>query len=101
MSRVICQFSCGAASAVATKMALAQNKNSEVVIVNAFIKEEDDDNRRFLADSERWFGRRVLQLRDEKYGASADEVWRRKQYRWRGLLESRPQSASAGIPAPR
>ncbi len=55
MSRVVGQFSCGAASAVATKMALSQHKGAEVVIVNAFLKEEDDDNRRFLADCEDWF----------------------------------------------
>lgn len=80
MSRIVAQFSCGAASAVATKMALAQHKGAEVVIANAFVKEEDDDNRRFLADCEGWFGQKALQLRDEKYGASADEVWRRKQF---------------------
>lgn len=78
--RVVCQFSCGAASAVATKLALAQHKGAEVMIANAFLVEEDEDNRRFLADCEDWFGQRALQLRDEKYGASADEVWRRKQY---------------------
>lgn len=79
--RVVCQFSCGAASAVATKLALAQyGSTHEVLIVNAFISEEDDDNRRFLADCEQWFGHPVVVLRDEKYGASVFEVWRRKQY---------------------
>jgi hypothetical protein len=80
MSRIVCQFSCGAASAVATKLAISQNKGAEVIVVNAFIKEEGDDNRRFLADCEDWLGQKALQLQDEKYGASADEVWRRKQY---------------------
>lgn len=80
MSRILAQFSCGAASAVATKMVLAQAAGAEVVIVNAFVQEEDADNRRFLADCERWFAQRAVQLRDERYGASADEVWRRKQY---------------------
>lgn len=81
MTRIVCQFSCGAASAVATKLVLAKNPGlGKVAIVNAFIKEEDDDNRRFLADCEDWFGDRVTVLRDEKYGASIDEVWRRKQY---------------------
>lgn len=80
MSRVIAQFSCGAASAIATRMALAQQKGSEFHIVNAFVQEEDEDNRRFLADCETWFGQRAVQLRDQKYGASADEVWRRKQF---------------------
>jgi len=78
--RVVAQFSCGAASAVATKLALTQHKGAEVVIANAFVKEEGDDNRRFLADCEDWFGQKALQLRDENYDASADEVWRRKQY---------------------
>jgi hypothetical protein len=80
VSRIVCQFSCGAASAVASKLAISQNKGAEVAIINAFINEEDDDNRRFLADAEVWLGQRAVVLRDEKYGASADEVWRRKQY---------------------
>jgi len=79
--RIVCQFSCGAASAVATKLALAQyGAAHEVLIINAFISEEDDDNRRFLADCERWFGHPVLVLRDAKYGASIFEVWRRRRY---------------------
>lgn len=77
--RVVCQFSCGAPSAVAAKLMLAQFPG-RVLIVNAFIQEEHEDNRRFLADCERWFGCRVTVLSDEKYGASTDEVWRRKRY---------------------
>jgi hypothetical protein len=78
--RMICQFSCGAASAVATKLTLANYLPDEVAIVNAFVKEEHEDNRRFLADCETWFARKIEILRDEKYGASTHEVWRRKQY---------------------
>jgi len=77
---MVCQFSCGAASAVATKWILANYPPDDVLIVNAFVKEEHEDNRRFLADCERWFGHQVLELRDHKYGASTDEVWRRKRY---------------------
>ena len=77
---MVCQFSCGAASAVAVKWVLANYPPDDVLIVNAFIKEEHDDNRRFLADCEKWFGRKVTELADEKYGASTDEVWRRKRY---------------------
>jgi len=76
--RTVCHFSCGAASAVATKLALAKYEN--VVIVNAFVAEEDADNRRFLADCERWFRQQVTVVRDTKYGASAREVWRRKRF---------------------
>lgn len=78
--RVVCQFSCGAASAVATKLAIAQYSQHELVVVNAYIREEDADNRRFLADCERWFGRDVLVLSDLKYGASTVEVFRRERY---------------------
>jgi hypothetical protein len=79
-ARIVCHFSCGAASAVATKLALAQYAGQDVAVVNAFLVEEDADNRRFLADCERWFGHPVTVLRDETFGASTHEVWRRRRY---------------------
>lgn len=79
MSRIVCQFSCGAASAVATKLALAEY-GDRCVIVNAFLKNEHPDNRRFLADCESWFGREVTVLRDEKYGADIVQLFRRKRF---------------------
>ncbi len=78
--RIVCQFSCGAASAVATKLILAEYPKERVAIVNAFILEEHEDNRRFLADCERWFDHPITVLRDEKYGASTMEVWRRRRF---------------------
>lgn len=75
MSRIVCQFSCGAASAVATKLALAQFADRDVLIVNAFIEEEHPDNRRFADDCEKWFGRSMVNLRDTKYDASAIKVF--------------------------
>lgn len=79
--RIVCQFSCGAASAVATKLALAQyGADHDVQIINAYIKQEHEDNRRFLADCEKWFGRAIVQLRDEKYGADIVQVFRRERY---------------------
>ena len=77
--RIVCQFSCGAASAVATKLALAQH-GDKCVIVNAYLTNEHHDNRRFLADCERWFGRTVTVLRDEKFGADIVQVFRRKRF---------------------
>lgn len=74
MSRILCQFSCGAASAVATKLALAEY-GDRCVIVNAYIEEEHPDNRRFAEDCERWFGRSIVNLRDTKYNASAIQVF--------------------------
>ena len=81
MPRLVCQFSCGAASAVATKLVLAEfGATREVEIINAYIVEEHPDNRRFLADCERWFGRPITVMRDERYGASVHEVWSQKQW---------------------
>lgn len=81
MSRIVCQFSCGAASAVATKIAIAQyGATRDVQIINAFLLEEHADNRRFASECEEWFARPVTVLRDEKYGASVIEVFRRRQY---------------------
>lgn len=79
MARIVCQFSCGAASAVATKLALGQY-GDRCVIVNAYIEEEHPDNRRFLADCEKWFGHPITVLRDTKYNASAIEVFKRVRY---------------------
>lgn len=80
MPRIVCQFSCGAASAVATKLAIAKYGHGSLEIVNAFVVEEDDDNRRFLLDCEAWFGHQVTVVRDTKYGASARNVWRKERY---------------------
>lgn len=78
--RIVSHFSCGAASAVATKLVLADYPAERVVILRAWIKEEHEDNDRFSADCERWFGHPITILRDEKYGASVIEVFRRKRY---------------------
>lgn len=79
--RIVCQFSCGAASAVATKLALAEyGSTHDVQIINAFLANEHEDNRRFLADCEAWFGRPVTVLRDTKYRADIIEVFRRERY---------------------
>ena len=79
--RIVCQFSCGAASAVATKLAIAQyGQTHEVVIVNAFLANEHPDNRRFARDCEVWFGQPVTVLRDEKYGADIIAVFSRERY---------------------
>lgn len=80
-SRIVCQFSCGAASAVATKLALAEyGITHDVQIINAFLANEHEDNRRFLADCEAWFSRPVTVLRDTKYGADIIEVFQRERF---------------------
>ncbi|WP_117182386.1 hypothetical protein [Pseudomonas amygdali] len=81
LPRIVCQFSCGAASAVATKLALADySATHDVHILNAYLANEHADNRRFLADCEAWFEQPVTVLRDEKYGADIIEVFRRERF---------------------
>ena len=60
MSRLVCWYSCGAASAVATKIALNDkdlcSQFDEVVVVYCKVQEEHPDNGRFLAECEAWLG---------------------------------------------
>lgn len=81
-SRIICWFSCGAASAVATKLAIAENKalGLPLEIVYTEVEDEHPDNKRFIKDCEAWFGQKVTILRNEKYGASVDEVIRKERF---------------------
>ena len=74
MARIISWFSCGAPSAVATKLARPD------VIAYCEVKEEHPDNMRFLRDCEKWFGQEVLILGNDKYGRSAREVWRQTRF---------------------
>lgn len=82
MTRFVCRFSCGAASAVATKLAIAEAAilDTPVAIINAFLKEEHPDNRRFLDDCETWFGIPIQRLADVRDGGSARALFRRKRY---------------------
>lgn len=79
-TRIVSQFSCGAASAVATKLALAQFPANPFVILRAWILEEHEDNDRFSLECEKWFGHPITIVKDEIYGASAVEVFRRKRF---------------------
>lgn len=67
MSRVVSWFSAGAASAVATKLALS-DYGSDVVIAYADLGDsEHPDNQRFISDCEAWFGHEVVRLKSKKY----------------------------------
>ena len=69
--RVVCWFSCGATSAVATYLALARYRSSAppvpVHIVYTDPGSEHPDNVRFLADCERWFDHPITTLKSSKY----------------------------------
>lgn len=66
-NRIVCRFSCGAASAVATKLALSKFGKDRCVITYSDPGSEHPDNKRFLADCERWFGHPVRVLRSAFY----------------------------------
>lgn len=75
--RVLCRFSCGAASAVATKIALA--KYPHALIYYNDPGSEHDDNKRFLKDCEAWFGRTVNVLRSKRY-ENVEEVIEKERF---------------------
>lgn len=69
--RIICWFSCGAASAVATKLAIADNAGKlPLVIAYTEVIEEHPDNKRFIKDCEKWFDQEVLVLGNDRYERS-------------------------------
>lgn len=65
MSRVLSWFSCGEASAAASKLAVElYGDRCEVLYCDTFAFEHPD-NRRFLADCAKWLGREIKILKSE------------------------------------
>jgi hypothetical protein len=77
--RIISWFSCGAASAVATKLAIVEARYP-VEVVYCRVKEEHPDNMRFLQDCEKWFGQKITILQNEKYEGSIYNVFIKNKY---------------------
>lgn len=107
MKRIVCWFSCGAASAVATKLAIVENAGKlPIVVVRCIVREEHPDNDRFAADCEVWFGVQITNLIAEKYNGSIYEVFAKRRYisgnlgapcssgrsSWFRLIQSLPES---------
>lgn len=74
--RRICWFSCGAASAVAAKIAL-ESGPCEVIYCDTS-KSEHSDNARFLADVERWLGLKVIVIASRF--STVDQVFEEMRY---------------------
>ncbi len=91
LARVICRFSCGAASAVATKLALKKYGHDRVVITYSDPGSEHSDNKRFLADCEKWFDKEVIRLTSEDYKDTWD-VWEHANF-----IVSRHGAACTGL----
>lgn len=74
MGRIVCWFSCGAASAYATY--LAKQKYGEITPVYCKVINEHPDNIRFLREFEQFAGIKVEVIGSEKHGYNVDEVFR-------------------------
>lgn len=66
-NRVLVSFSCGAASAVAAKMAVEKYGARVEVIYCDTLKYEHPDNVRFLNDVSSWIGKPITIIRSKKY----------------------------------
>jgi hypothetical protein len=79
--RIICWFSCGAASACAAKLVMQSNDarkaGREIVIARNWLKEEHSDNDRFQADIEKWLGQKIIHVTNDEYCGSVMEVQKR------------------------
>lgn len=71
--RMVSWFSCGAASAVATKLI------DPDVVAYCDTGSEDHDNARFMDDCKKWFGKDILILKNHDY-KDTWEVWDKKRY---------------------
>lgn len=73
MGRIVSWYSCGAASAVATKLAHPD--------VTAYCETgaEHSDNKRFMNDCREWFRQKIIVLKNLKYTDTWD-VWEKRQY---------------------
>jgi len=79
-NRVICWFSCGVTSTIATKIALEEYKDKlPVVIAYCDTGSEHEDNNRFIGDCENYFGQEILRLRNPKYKDTWD-VYEKERY---------------------
>lgn len=79
--RVLVWFSCGAASAVAAKIAIEMYSAEHPVEVcnHDLSPSEHPDNRRFLADVERWIGQPIVSVSSDKF-ADIWDVFRRERF---------------------
>lgn len=75
--RVVCWFSCGDASAVAT--ALALKKYPHAVVARIYLSTEHFDNERFCTDCEHWYGKPIQRLSSTRY-KDTWEVWEKRRY---------------------
>lgn len=71
-------FSCGAASAVATKLAVESYGCTEALYCE--VLQEHPDNERFLKDCEEWLGIPIKRWRSPKYGGDIYQVFSQRKF---------------------
>lgn len=76
--RVVAWFSCGAASAIAAKLAVEKYSDAHVVYCDT-LDTEHPDNARFFKDIEQWIGKSIEVIKSKKY-VTIDEVFERSKY---------------------
>ena len=69
--RVVCWFSCGVTSAVASHLALKKYGHDLVVIAYTDTSSEHPDSLRFLSDCEQWFDHPIVRLHSAEY----EDIW--------------------------
>ena len=79
--RIVCWFSAGAASAIATMLTLQDYRGSghEIVIVECVTGSEDEDNARFAADCTKRFNHPITEIRSDEYSSTWD-VWETRKF---------------------
>lgn len=78
-SRVVVWFSCGAASAVAAKLAIEKYGTHACVVYCDTMQSEHPDNARFFDDVQRWLRREIITIKSTKY-KSVDDVFEKRAY---------------------
>ena len=77
--RVVVWFSCGAASAVAAKLAV-QEYGERCVIAYCDTGGEHPSNKQFLSDVEKWLGQEIIILKNKKGYTDHFDVYRKTRY---------------------
>lgn len=79
LARAVSWFSCGAASAVASKLMLEKYGKRCIIVYCDVIDTEHPDNLRFLLDVEAWLGHKIEIIKSEKY-VDVDDVFVKTRY---------------------
>lgn len=75
--RTVIWFSCGAASAVAAKLALQETPGA--IVARCVIGNEHPDNWRFARDVAKWLGVEIMEMSSSKY-PDAWAVWEQRRF---------------------